>query len=82
MWDKWRDAAREGVDRWGDVLADIAPTKPAVPVERILGRYMREHRGNPEATLLFAAEKVGPAQAEAEARRYTAAMEALLQSGG
>jgi hypothetical protein len=79
MFDQWREAANSGIDRWGEVLAEIVPEPQPVPDEALIDRYVREHRGKPDAVLRFATERVGPSRAEAEAQRYVQIMEAKLQ---
>lgn len=81
--DRWREAGQQAMERWGEALEEMRAPSPGgeareVRQQAMVERYVREHRGRPEAIRAFASQRVGPQRAEEEARRYQEAMEAMV----
>jgi len=80
MFDKWREAGQSAMEGWQAALDEFK--QPTAPVDAVMERYLREHRGNWSATLTFAAQNVGQDKAAEEAQRYTDEMERRLEEQG
>jgi len=79
----WEEPGREAMERWQEVMGEMRQQQTPSTDKRanVLHRYLMEHRGKPDVIAQFAAQNVGPARAEAEARRYVEAMEKALRGG-